>query len=331
LPKNNISVLGAGAWGATIANHLAKHGNDVLVWAFSPDELAILNMGKHPNLESLVFDEKVKFSNDIKEVVNFANEIVVLAVPSFAIRQTLKQVKEEIKNKVIVNLTKGIEKETLLTPSQVIKEICGEEQLVATLSGPTLASEVAVEMPTACVIASNDNELTKKLQQVFASSKFRVYASEDLVGIELAGALKTVISLCSGIASGIGYCDNTRAALMTRGLAEITRIGMAMGAKATTFAGLTGIGDIIVTGNSMNSRNFKCGYLLGQGKSLEDAKKEVKMVVEGIDACVTGKALAEKCDISVPIIGEVYEVLFNGKAPHDSIDALMTRTLKLEG
>lgn len=330
MQKSRIAVLGAGAWGATIGNHIAKCGNDVLVWAFSQSELEILNTGKHPNLEKLVFDNKLKFSNDIKEVVNFSEEIVVLAVPSFAIRQTLTQVKEDIKHKVIVNLTKGIEKETLLSPSRIIKEVCGSEQLFATLSGPTLAGEVAEGMPTACVIASNDDMLTKKLQQVFASSHFRVYASEDIMGIELAGALKNVIALCSGIVNGVGYGDNARAGLMTRGLVEIIRIGVALGAQKETFSGLAGIGDVIATATSTNSRNFKCGYLLGQGKSLEEAKAEVKMVVEGVDACVTGKALAEMHSVSAPIINEVYAVLFEGKSPHDSIDELMTRKLKLE-
>lgn len=322
---NKITVLGAGTWGLALASLLNDNGNKVTVWSALNEEIEMLKKDyKHKNLPELSIPKDIEFTNNL-EIAMRNSKILVLAVPSIYIRKTAKEMKNFYKNEqIIVNVAKGIEEKTNMTLIEQIEEEIPNSTVVV-LSGPSHAEEVAKKLPTTCVVGAKNYEVAKFIQSVFMNSVFRVYTSPDIIGIELGGALKNVIALAAGIADGLGYGDNTKAALITRGMAEISRLGMKMGGKAQSFYGLSGIGDLIVTCASMHSRNRRAGILIGQGYSMQEAMAEVKMVVEGVYSAKSGKELAEKFHVDMPIVNEVCAVLFEGKDPKLAVDSLMLR------
>ncbi len=326
-----ISVLGAGSWGTALALLLNGNGHEVTIWSILPDEIKQLKLD-HENkrcLPGVIIPESISFTDDPKEAIS-GKDILVFAVASPYVRTTAHHVKDYIEDgQIIVNVAKGIEEETLFTLTEVIGDEIKNANITV-LSGPSHAEEVGRGIPTSCVVGANDEKTAEFLQNVFMSENFRVYTSPDITGIELGGALKNVIALAAGIADGVGCGDNTKAALITRGIYEISKLGIAMGGKQETFFGLTGIGDLIVTCASMHSRNRRAGILIGQGKSYEEAMKEVNMVVEGVYAAKAAVKLAAKYNVELPIVTQVNEVLFNEKKAVDAIKELMLRDKKLE-
>ena len=326
-----VGVLGAGSWGTALALLLFNNGHDVTIWSISKPEVEMLqnereNKGKLPGV---ILPQEMKITNDLEEGMK-DKDILVLAVPSIFTRSTAKSMKPFIKEgQIIVNVAKGIEENTLMTlTDQIEEELPGTD--VAVLSGPSHAEEVGKGIPTICVAGAKTKKTAEFIQSTFMNEVFRVYTSSDILGIELGGALKNVIALAAGIADGLGYGDNTKAALITRGIAEITRLGVKMGGKMESFAGLTGIGDLIVTCASVHSRNRKAGYLMGQGKTMQEAMDEVKMVVEGVYSAKAAMALAKKYDVSMPIIEQVNDVLFDNKNASEAVKELMMREGKSE-
>ena len=329
--KQNISLIGAGSMGTAIAILLSKIGHAVKVWSPFIEEVEMLNTKREhlQRLPGVKVPDNVEFTTDVEEALK-DSDIAVLAVPSQTTRQNAKSISKFIKeNQIVVTCSKGIEESTCLVLSDVIKQEIPQSRIVV-LSGPSHAEEIARDVPTAVVAASEDIDAAEFIQDVFMTPMFRVYTNQDIVGVELGGALKNVIALCAGISDGLGFGDNTKAALMTRGIAEIARLGKAMGAKAETFSGLTGIGDLIVTCTSMHSRNRRAGILLGQGKNLQEALDEVKMVVEGVATTKPAYELGQKYGVSMPITTEAYNVIFNGKNPKQAVVDLMTRDKKNE-
>ena len=326
-----IAVIGSGSWGCAAAILLANKGYDIFLWSWQQAETDRLNADRE-NKEVLPgrhFPDNITCSHDMGLCVKSA-DLVVTVVPSPATRQTAKELASYIKDgQIIVNLSKGLEESTLLRLSEVYAEEIPNAK-IAVMSGPSHAEEVSLGLPTVNVVASDDEDICQFIQEIFMDKTFRVYTGSDMIGVELGGALKNVIALCSGISDGIGYGDNTRAALMTRGIAEIKRLGVAMGAKEETFAGLSGIGDLIVTCTSMHSRNHRAGILLGEGKSLEEALSEVHMVVEGVNTAKTAYNLSKKYGVSMPIVEKAYEVLFDEKNPKLAVCELMLRDAKPE-
>lgn len=328
---NKISILGAGSWGSAIAIHLSKKGWNVDLWMRNEEQRKDMQKTRlnKKYLDGVVFPENINFKNDIESSVEGA-EIVVLAVSSQNVRSVLDKIKPYIKkDQILVDLAKGLEKESNKRLSEIAKEILPQNSYVA-LSGPSHAEEVSRELPTTLVSSSEDIDAAERIQDVFSSSKLRIYTNPDLTGVELGGALKNIIAFGAGIIDGLGYGDNTKAALMTRGIREIARLGVAMGANINTFTGLTGIGDLIVTCTSMHSRNRRAGILIGEGKSLEEALSEVKMVVEGVTATKVAYDLSKLYGISMPITNEIYEVLYKGKNVRESVTNLMMRSNKHE-
>ena len=321
----SIGVIGSGTWGTALSILLAGNGHQVDLWSALENEVTALSRTRvHPNLPKVRIPESIHVTGNLKKAME-EKDILVLSVPSVFVRQTAGRMKEFLKpGQVIVNVAKGIEEGSLMTLSQVIEEELPDCQ-VAALSGPSHAEEVSLGLPTTCVAGAHKRHVAELVQSVFMSSVFRVYTNPDLLGIELGGALKNVIALAAGIADGLGFGDNTKAALITRGIAEISRLGMAIGGKAETFAGLTGIGDLIVTCASMHSRNRRAGILIGQGLSMEEAMKEVHMVVEGVYSAKAARALAEKYGVSMPIVEQVNEVLFDGLPAGEAVTGLMLR------
>ena len=320
-----VSVLGAGTWGMGIAILLSNNGHDVTVWSAVPAEIDMLQTTHaHVNLPGAVIPESMKFTKDVEEATKDA-DLIVMAVASIFTRRTSRLVSPYIKEgQVIVNIGKGIEEDTLnVLTEQISQEIPQAE--VCVLSGPSHAEEVSRGIPTSVVIGAQKKATADWLQQIFMSPVFRVYPSPDVLGIELGGSLKNVIALAAGIADGMGYGDNTKAALITRGIAEMARLGLAMGAKEETLYGLSGIGDLIVTCASMHSRNRRAGILMGQGYSMEDAMKEVKQTVEGVYSAKAAKALADKYNVNMPIVQEINKVLFEGAKASDAVVNLMLR------
>ncbi|MCR4792476.1 MAG: NAD(P)-dependent glycerol-3-phosphate dehydrogenase [Lachnospiraceae bacterium] len=325
-----VTVLGGGTWGIGLTILLASAGHDVLVWSAVESEIEMLSSAhEHKMLPGAKIPESVRYTTDDKEAVT-DRDILVMAVASSFTRSTAKRLAPLIKDgQVIVDVAKGIEEGTLMTLSeQIEQEIPGAD--VCVLSGPTHAEEVSHLMPTTIVVASHKRETALFVQDVFMTETFRVYTSSDVKGVELGGSLKNVVALAAGIADGLGYGDNAKAALITRGIAEITRLGVKMGCMPETFSGLTGIGDLIVTCASMHSRNRRCGILLGQGKSLEEAQKEVGMVVEGIFSAKAAIALGRKYEVDLPIIEQVNLILFEGKDAAAAVRELMIREKKDE-
>jgi len=326
-----ISVIGSGGWGTAIALLLCSKGNEVCLWSYKKEESENLRRDRENKefLPGVPFgDYDITFTDSIEEAASFG-EIIVSAVPSKAVPTTARALGRCANGKTIVNISKGIDEEKLCRLSETFEAELPDSH-IAVLSGPSHAEEVARGIPTTNVIACRDMEKAKMLQDVFMAPSFRVYTNSDVAGVELGGALKNVIALCAGITDGLGYGDNTKAALMTRGIHEITRLGVAMGAKKETFSGLTGIGDLIVTCTSMHSRNRRAGILIGQGKTLSEALSEVHMTVEGVCAANAAYKLSLKYNIDMPIVSAAYRVLFENSDPRSEVLGLMMRDKKSE-
>lgn len=327
----NVGILGAGSWGTALALLLHKNGHHVTVWSISKEEVEMLDQEREhkSKLPGVRIPEDMVFTNELAEGIQ-GKDFLVLAVPSPFTRATARNMKPYVADdQIIVDVAKGIEEATLMTLSQQIKEEIPQAD-VAVLSGPSHAEEVGRGLPTTCVVGAKTKETAEYLQEAFMSDVFRVYTSPDMLGMELGGSLKNVIALAAGIADGLGYGDNTKAALITRGIAEIARLGVAMGGKMESFTGLTGIGDLIVTCASVHSRNRKAGYLMGQGKTMQEAMDEVKMVVEGVYSTKAAVKLAHKYNVSMPIIEQVNAILFEGKNPAEAVKELMLRDKTIE-
>ena len=326
-----ISVIGAGSWGIALANLLAGNGHDVTAWSIMKDEIDMLDKN-HEHLDKLPgvkLNDSIKYTTDLEKACK-EKDILVLAVPSVYTRSTAHSMAPFITDgQIIVNVAKGVEENTLLTLSEIITEEIPNAN-VCVLSGPSHAEEVGRGLPTTVVVGSKDQKTAEYLQDTFMNDFFRVYTSSDILGIELGGALKNVVALAAGIADGLGYGDNAKAALITRGISEIARLGIAMGGQFETFCGLTGIGDLIVTCASMHSRNRRAGILIGQGKSAKEAMDEVKMVVEGVYSAKAAMGLSRKYNVDLPIIAEVNKILFENKPPKDVGRCLMNREKKDE-
>lgn len=323
MPKT--TVIGAGTWGTSLGTLLDDNGHEVVIWsALKPQIESLSSTYRHENLPELIIPRSIKFTPNIEEAMEKA-DMIVLAVPSIYTRRTAGLMKRYYKEgQVVVNVAKGIEEGTNLTLIQQIEdEIPGVN--AAVLSGPSHAEEVSRKLPTTCVAGANDIKTAEFIQNMFMNPVFRVYTSSDIIGIEIGGALKNVIALAAGIADGLGYGDNTKAALITRGIAEISRLGVKMGGHFQSFYGLSGIGDLIVTCASMHSRNRRAGILIGKGKSMHEAMDEVKMVVEGVYSAKAAKALSLKHGVEMPIVNEVNAVLFEKKSPKTAVDSLMLR------
>ena len=326
-----IGMIGAGSWGTALAVLLTNNGHHVTVWSAIGSEIDMLNEKREhaDKLPGVRLSDDMCFTKELAEAVEDM-DLLVLAVPSVFTRSTARQMKQYVlPQQKIVNVAKGIEEKTMMTLSEIIEEEIPQGD-VAVLSGPSHAEEVGRGLPTTVVVGAKSRETATYIQGLFNSNVFRVYISSDIKGIEIGAALKNVVALAAGMADGLGYGDNTKAALITRGIAEISRLGIAMGGKAETFAGLSGIGDLIVTCASMHSRNRRAGILMGQGKTMKEATEEVKMVVEGIYSAKAGMELAKKYNVEMPIIEQVNEILFNDKKVKDTVQALMMRDMKTE-
>lgn len=327
----NIGILGAGSWGLGLAMLLNNNGHDVTVWSVFPDEIKELDETRENKrcLPGVIFPEHIKFNADTEYVVK-NSDVLVLAVASPYTRSTARIIAPFVnEGQYIVNVGKGIEEHTLKTLCEVTKDEVPQATM-AVLSGPSHAEEVGRGIPTTCVIGTAKKSDAEYLQNIFMSNVFRVYISPDVLGICIGGALKNVIALAAGVADGLGYGDNTKAALITRGIAEISRLGCAMGADIKTFAGLSGIGDLIVTCASMHSRNRRAGILIGKGYTKDEAMKEVQMVVEGVFSAKAALELSKKYNIEMPIVEQVNKVLFEDKPAAEAVKELMLRDKKIE-
>lgn len=326
-----VGVIGAGSWGTALSVVLDKNGHKVTLWSVIEDEITMLKE-KHEHVDKLpgvALSQEISFTTDLKETIE-DSDMLVLAVPSVFTRSTAKSMAPFVKEgQIIVCVAKGIEEQTLMTISDVVEEVIPQAD-VAVMCGPSHAEEVGIGLPTTLVAGAKSQETAEKIQDIFMNEVFRVYTSPDVLGMELGGSLKNVMALAAGMADGLGYGDNTKAALITRGIAELSRLATAMGAKNETLFGLTGIGDLIVTCESKHSRNRKAGMLMGQGYTMEEATKEVKMVVEGIYSAKAALALAEKYQVEMPIIKEVNQVLFEGKSVKEAVSELMLREKRSE-
>lgn len=330
--QDKVGILGAGTFGIALAKLLAEKGVDVTVYSHSKDKVIKLReTNRHERFLDIPLPTSIKYTSEISEAVIDKN-IVLFALPSTTIREVARSIKPYVSDKqIIVDVSKGIEKDSLLTLSEVIKQELDNDSLkYVVLSGPTHAEEVILDMPTAIVSASLDLESAKHIQEVFASSFFRVYTNSDIKGIEICGALKNIMAIAAGISDGLGYGDNAKAALITRGLQEIKRLGSMIGCTNETFFGLAGIGDLIVTCTSSHSRNNRCGYLIGQGKSVKEAKEEIGMVVEGLNALPAALKLANKYNVEMPITNMLSEVVYNNLDPRIAVNKLFERELKSE-
>ena len=327
----DIGVIGAGSWGTALALLLSKNGHKVTVWSIMEQEIEMLSKEREhkDKLPGVKLPDDMEFTTDLEATVK-KSEVLVLAVPSPFTRETSKNISPYVKEgQIIVNVAKGIEENTLMTLSEIIEDEIPQAE-VAVLSGPSHAEEVGRGIPTTIVVGAKKKKTAQYLQNIFMNKVFRVYISPDVLGIELGAALKNVVALAAGIADGLGYGDNTKAALITRGISEIARLGTTMGGRWETFTGLTGIGDLIVTCASMHSRNRRAGILIGKGYTMEEAMKEVNMVVEGVYSAKAAMGLARKYNVQLPIIEQVNEVLFNGKSAAEVVESLMLRDKKVE-
>lgn len=327
----NVGIMGAGSWGTALALLLHKNGHNVTVWSINDDEVKMLSIKREheSKLPGVKIPDDMEFTSEMESAIK-GKDFIVLAVPSPFTRSTARNMKPYVaEGQIIVDVAKGIEESTLMTLSQQIEEEIPQAN-VAVLSGPSHAEEVGRGLPTIVVIGAKTKETAEYLQDMFMNEVFRVYTSPDMLGMELGGSLKNVIALAAGIADGLGYGDNTKAALITRGIAEIARLGVKMGGAIESFTGLTGIGDLIVTCASVHSRNRKAGCLIGQGMSMQEAMDEVKMVVEGVYSTKAAVKLGKEYGVSLPIIDKVNEVLFEGKDPREAVNELMLRDSKAE-
>lgn len=323
-----ITVLGSGGWGTALALLLVDNGHDVTLWSHNPQRCALLEQtGENPRLPGVPLPKALKLCADMESLGK--SELAVMATPSFAVRETARAAAPRLApGCVLVSAAKGVERDTARRMTEILEEETGHP--AAALSGPSHAEEVGRGVPTGCVAAARDPELARLVQDVFMSPRFRVYTNEDVVGVELGAALKNVLALCCGISDGMGLGDNTKALLMTRGMTEMARLGVAMGGHKETFAGLSGMGDLIVTCTSMHSRNRRCGILIGQGKSVQAAMDEVGAVVEGYYAAFSAHQLAGKAGVEMPICQSAYRVLYEGQPVRDVVESLMNRNKRRE-
>ncbi len=326
-----IGVIGAGSWGTALAYLMYKNGHQVTIWSIIEDEVEMLRTKRQheSKLPGVLLPEEIEITNSLEEGMR-EKDVLILAVPSPFTRSTSHMMREFLKDgQKIVNVAKGIEEGTLYTLTDIIEEELPAAE-VSVLSGPSHAEEVGRGLPTTCVVGAHTKETAEYLQTLFMSPVFRVYTSPDMLGIELGGSLKNVIALAAGIADGLGYGDNAKAALITRGIAEISRLGVKMGAKMETLCGLSGIGDLIVTCASVHSRNRRAGYLMGKGYTMKEAMDEVQMVVEGVYSAKAAMGLSRKYQVELPIISQVNQVLFEGKNASEAVNELMLRDKKIE-
>ena len=327
--SKNIAVVGSGSWGMALANHLAEMGNNVKVWSFTEEEKNLINNErKCMFIPDMVLDEKIYCSNDVVEVVKDADYIFHVT-PSKVTRNVFKQYKDYVKDKPIVICSKGLENATLKTLDEVVLEELPTAKIAA-FSGPSYATEVVKHIPTAIILASKHDDVLDEVSSLLMNEYMRIYKSRDVVGVEVGGALKNIIAFCAGICAELNFGTNAEAALITRGLAEITRLGEKMGADKNTFFGLSGLGDLILTCSSDESRNRRAGRLIGKGKTIEEAKKEIGMTIESVENIEVAKKLAEKYDVEMPIVNAAYDVLYNNLKPQDAVNRLMTRAIKFE-
>ena len=325
-----VGIIGAGTWGTALAVLLSNNGQDVTIWsAFDTEIQEMSRTRRHKNLPEVVLPDQIQMTADLRTAMA-EKDMLIMAVPSVYVRSTAAKMKEYLRyGQIVVDVAKGIEEQSLMTMSQVIEEELPLAE-VAVLSGPSHAEEVSRGLPTTCVAAAHRTKTAEFMQSVFMSPVFRVYTSPDMLGVEIGAALKNVIALAAGTADGLGCGDNTKAALITRGIAEIARLGIAMGGKQQTFYGLSGIGDLIVTCASMHSRNRRAGILIGKGYTMDEAMKEVQMVVEGVYSAKAGLLLAQKYGCDMPIVSQVNQVLFDGKSPKEALADLMMRDPRIE-
>lgn len=325
----NIAIIGSGTWGIALAIHLAKAENNIKVWSFSEEEANAINQDRKCKfLPDAVIGENITCYTDMKTVIE-GSEIILHVTPSKFVRETIKKYKEYVTTQPMIMCAKGFEADTLCTLSQIIEQEMPNIQY-GIFSGPSHAEEVSIGIPTAIVIASKEESVKNLVQETFMNETMRVYTSDDVIGVELGGALKNIIAFCAGIATELKLGDNSFAALITRGLVEITRLGMAMGGKHDTFYGLSGLGDLIVTCMSEHSRNRRAGRLIGKGYTVDQAKQEIGMVIESIDNIEVAYELSKKYNIEMPIVNAVYDILYNHLQPKDAVTMLMTREKKSE-
>ena len=321
----NITVLGSGGWGTALAVLLAEKGEQVSLWSHRPQQAAVLReTGENPRLPGVKLPPDLRCMDTMESLRE--SELVVFAAPSFAVRETARQAAALLRDgTVLVSAAKGIEKGTSLRMTEIIGEETGGRCPTAALSGPSYAEEVGRGAPTGCVAAARDLETARFVQEAFMTPRFRVYTNEDIVGVELGAALKNVLALCCGVSDGMGLGDNAKALLMTRGMTEMARLGVALGGRKETFAGLSGMGDLIVTCTSMHSRNRRCGILIGEGKNAQEAMEQVGAVVEGYFAALSACQLSEKMGVEMPICQCAYDVLYRGESAGHALENLMTR------
>ena len=327
--NKKIAVIGSGSWGLALSNHLAEMGNNVKVWSFTEEEKNLINNEhKCKFIPDMVLDEKVICSNDLKEVVQDA-EYIFHVTPSKFTRNIFKDYKEYVQNKPVIICSKGFENDTLKTLDEVMREELPNAKIGA-LSGPSYASEVSRHIPTAIIFASKHEEILDDVSELLMNEYMRIYKSKDIIGVEVGGALKNIIAFCAGICAELNFGTNAQSALITRGLAEITRLGLSMGAEKDTFYGLSGLGDLILTCSSDESRNRRAGRLIGKGLSIDKVKGEIGMTIESIDNIEVAKKLAEKYNVEMPIVDAAYNILYNDLKPNDAVNALMQRAKKFE-
>lgn len=327
-----ISVLGTGSWGSAIGDLLNQNGHEVIMWQRDAEKVKAMEVDrKHPFFVDFTFSDEVKFTTDLDSAIK-GSQLLVVAVPSHSVRELVSRAVEFIEdNVIIVNITKGLELDTLLTMSSVIsEETVGKNVSIVSLYGPSHAEEVVRKIPTTLVAASTEENASKKVQYIFSSRVLRVYTNTDILGLELGGSIKNVIAIAAGICDGIGFGDNTKAAILTRGIAEMTRLGVALGAQEKTFAGLSGIGDLFVTCSSKHSRNRYVGEEIGKGRKIDEILSEMKMVAEGVKTAKSVFQLCQKHNVDMPISCAVYNVLYNNKDPLESVSELMNRDLRSE-
>lgn len=324
-----IAVIGSGSWGVALSIHLANMGNTVKIWSFAEEEADLINKEKKCKfLPEITLPENITCYTNYEEAL-LDTDVILHVTPSKFVRNIIKQYKQYVKNQPIVMCAKGFEKDTLYTLEQIIEEELPNHPF-AVLSGPSHAEEVSKQIPTAMVVAAKDESLQEEIRSIFMNEKMRVYTSSDIKGVELGGALKNIIAFCAGIAAELGLGDNSFAALITRGLTEISRLGVKMGGKQDTFYGLTGLGDLIVTCLSEHSRNRRAGKLIGAGKTIEETRQIVGMTIESIDNIEVAYELSKIYDVDMPIVHAVYDVLYNGLNPKEAVTMLMTRDKKSE-
>lgn len=327
--SKNVAVVGSGSWGMALANHLAEMGNAVKVWSFTEEEKNLINNErKCMFIPDMVLDEKIYCSNDVVEIVKDADYIFHVT-PSKVTRNVFKQYKDYVKDKPIVICSKGLENATLKTLDEVMLEELPSAKIAA-FSGPSYATEVVKHIPTAIILASKHDDVLDEVSSLLMNEYMRIYKSRDVIGVEVGGALKNIIAFCAGICAELNLGTNAQSALITRGLAEITRLGVKMGANKETFFGLSGLGDLILTCSSDESRNRRAGRLIGKGKTVEEAKKEIGMTIESVENIEVAKKLAEKYNVEMPIVNAAYDVLYNNLKPKDAVNKLMTREIKFE-